>query len=156
MTYEIVETIEIAATPQRVFRALTDPAQLRAWWGDPAVCVATHWELDARVGSRWRSRWHWTTPDGRGEKGGGGARPDFEIGGEVLAVEPPRHLVCSWRDDRYPQVPLTTVRYELQATVTGVRVRVIHSGFGGPTPDFQDYRGGWALVLAKLKGHGET
>lgn len=147
MKYEIVETIEIAATPERVFRALTDPALLLAWWGDPAVCVATHWEVDPRVRSRWRSRWHWKTADGG---------PDFEIGGEVLAVDPPRLLVYSWRDERYPQLPVTTVRYELQATAAGVRVRVIHSGFGGPTPDYQDYRGGWSLLLTKLKGYGET
>ena len=30
----IVTEIEVAAPPQRVFKALTDPKQLMRWWGE--------------------------------------------------------------------------------------------------------------------------
>ncbi len=34
----VSQEIEIAAPPERVFRALTDPKQLFAWWGkEPSV-----------------------------------------------------------------------------------------------------------------------
>jgi uncharacterized protein YndB with AHSA1/START domain len=52
VTRRIVEQIEIAAPPSRVFAALTDPAQLLAWWGNRATFPSTHWELDPRVGGK--------------------------------------------------------------------------------------------------------
>ena len=110
MTRRIVEEIEIAAPPARVYAALTDPVQLLAWWGDRRSCPSTHWELDARVGGRWLSRW----------RGADGAT--FTLGGEILEIDPPRVLAYSWWDERYPGLPHTTVRYELTATATGTRV----------------------------------
>jgi hypothetical protein len=39
----IVGEVEVAAPPERVFRALTDPAQLIRWWGDD-ICKTSVWE----------------------------------------------------------------------------------------------------------------
>ena len=48
----IVTEIEIAAPPERVFQALTDPSQLMLWWAaSPAGAL---WEMDARPGGKWR------------------------------------------------------------------------------------------------------
>src|SRR2546430_17263713 len=55
MTRRIVERIEITASPERVFEALTDPAQLLAWWGDRASFPSTEWRLDPRRGAGWVS-----------------------------------------------------------------------------------------------------
>ena len=85
MSREIVETIEINASPERVFRALTTPAELLLWWGDPAVCPSTHWELDLRVGGKWLSRWRMLA-DGR----------EFALGGEIVTLDPPRLLILTW------------------------------------------------------------
>ena len=38
-------TVEIAAPPARVFRALTTPAQLAAWWGQPGMYTTSDWQL---------------------------------------------------------------------------------------------------------------
>ena len=46
----IVAEIEIAAPPQRVFQALTDPKQLIRWWGLEGPIKTTLWEMDAPVG----------------------------------------------------------------------------------------------------------
>ena len=140
----IVETIDVAAPPSRVFRALTTPDELVEWWGDPAVCGAVHWELEPRAGGVWRSRWRWTA-DGT----------EFDIHGEVLTFEPPSLIVYSWRDDRYPDVVITTVRYDIEPTADGCRVRVTHSGFAAETADYMDYRGGWSSVLRGLKRGSE-
>src|SRR5438270_13863200 len=57
MTRRIVERIEITASPERVFEALTDPAQLLAWWCDRASFPSTECRRDPRVGGKCRSRW---------------------------------------------------------------------------------------------------
>ena len=41
----VVTEIEIAAPPERVFEALTDPAQLMLWWA--ATPKGARWEMDA-------------------------------------------------------------------------------------------------------------
>ena len=140
----IVERVEIAATAARVFRALTTPTELLAWWGDRATYPSTHWEIDLRVGGQWLSRWR--GPDGE----------VFALGGEILELEAPYRLVVSWWDERYPGLPVTTVRYEIAETRNGVEVIVTHSGFDGERQDFADYHGGWPTVLRKLRAHAES
>jgi uncharacterized protein YndB with AHSA1/START domain len=143
---QIVESIDIAATPECVFRALTDPEALVAWWGDAASYPATHWEMDLRVGGKWLSRWK-NLADGS----------EFELGGEILEVRAPHLLVVSWWDDRYPGLDLTTVRYEVERLANGgSRVRVTHSGFDGARADFDDYNGGWSMVLSKVRTYAEV
>jgi uncharacterized protein YndB with AHSA1/START domain/catechol 2,3-dioxygenase-like lactoylglutathione lyase family enzyme len=143
---QIVESIDIAAPAERVFRALTDPEALMAWWGDPTSYPATHWEIELRKGGKWLSRWK-NLADGS----------EFELGGEVLEVRAPHLLVVSWWDDRYPGLEHTTVRYEIERLPNGgSRVRVTHSGFDGTRADFDDYNGGWSSVLSSLRTHAET
>jgi uncharacterized protein YndB with AHSA1/START domain len=142
---QIVETVDIAAPPERVFRALTEPQELLAWWSEPASYPATHWELDLRRGGKWLSRWK-NLADGM----------EFELGGEVLECQPPYRLVVSWWDDRYPGLERTTVEYDVERLPGGgSRLRVTHSGFEGARPDFDDYSGGWSTVTAKLRAHVE-
>jgi uncharacterized protein YndB with AHSA1/START domain/catechol 2,3-dioxygenase-like lactoylglutathione lyase family enzyme len=144
ITRRIVEEIEIAAPPTRVFAALTDPVQLLAWWGDRRTFPSTHWELDARVGGRWLSRWR--GPDGA----------SFALGGEILEIDPPRVLAYSWWDERYPGLSHTIVRYQLTPTAVGTRVTLTHDGFDAVRADFADYNGGWPSVMRSLRAHAES
>ena len=139
MDREIVHVVDIGRPPERVFTALTDPNELVQWWTDERLYVASLWQLDPRVGGAWDSRWRWTAS---GE--------EFSLGGEVLAFDPPRLLVYSWRDGRSPDLPPTTVRYEIEARPGGSRIRMTHSGFDPHRPDFADYTGGWPGVFEKL------
>ena len=50
----ILGSVEIAAPPERVFRALTTAEQAE-WWGSPELYRVTKWTGDARRGGRWRS-----------------------------------------------------------------------------------------------------
>lgn len=140
----IAEQIEISAPPERVFAALTEPTQLLAWWGDRTSYPSTHWQLDPRVGGTWLSRWR--APDGQ----------SFALGGEIIAFDPPRLLAYTWWDERYPGLPLTTVRYELTPTAIGTHVAMTHEGFDAVRADFDDYNGGWSTVLRKLRAHSES
>jgi len=59
---DLVLTRLINAPRELVFAAFTDPRHVRQWWG-PRDFPATHVELDARVGGRWRNCL--TSVDGR-------------------------------------------------------------------------------------------
>ncbi len=135
MEDQIVVEIEIAAAPERVFRALTDPQQLISWFGG-SKC----WELDLRVGGKWLAT-GWDKSCG-----------DWEMKGEVIDLNPPSLLAYTWwTDTAHDRGQQTTVRYDLERTDKGTRVRVTHSGFAGNREALEDYRGGWAVELELLR-----
>jgi uncharacterized protein YndB with AHSA1/START domain len=115
--------IEIAAPPEHVFEALTDPAQLAAWWGSGETHRARDWQADVQPGGRWHAR----TTDAAGREG--------SLAGEYRVVDPPRVLEHTWQAS-WDEAP-TVVRYELAPAqvggVSGTRVTVTHTGFDGVT-----------------------
>jgi uncharacterized protein YndB with AHSA1/START domain len=98
------------ATPERLFEAWTDPAQLQKWWGPEGVtCIDP--EVDLRVGGRYRI---------------GNQLPDGKIlwiAGEFEVIEPPHRLTYTWRlegsSDAFERV---TVRFEPRGGATEVIV----------------------------------
>jgi hypothetical protein len=50
----ILATVEIAAPPERVFRALASE-EICQWWVRPGVFDTREWTGDVRVGGRWRA-----------------------------------------------------------------------------------------------------
>ena len=77
----ILATAEIAAPPERVFRALTTPDEIVRWWGSDEVYHTTGWTADLRVGGRWRA-------EGRGADGqpfAAGGRSFTSVGADVEA-----------------------------------------------------------------------
>lgn len=150
----ICET-EIAAPPERVFVALTDPRQLFVWWGrEPSVELSV-FEMDARPGGRWRFR---CRPVAGADRGAVGEQlrcnrmEEFEAHGEVLECVPPRLLVWSWIANwhEHPIEP-TLVRWELSPTSRGTHVRVTHSGLAHEPIACRDYKQGWDGVLRLLQ-----
>ena len=81
----IVSEIRIAASPERVFRALSDPGELQRWFRNPE-CPPKSWKMDARVGGQYS----YTTPKGSIVVNG---LSEFECHGEILECDPPRLLV---------------------------------------------------------------
>ena len=49
----VVSEIEIAAPPGRIFQALTDGGQLMRWFTS-TECPVKFWEMDPRLGGRYR------------------------------------------------------------------------------------------------------
>jgi uncharacterized protein YndB with AHSA1/START domain len=140
----VVAEIHLAAPPERVFKALTEGAELLRWFTD-ASCPAIVWEMDARVGGRYR----YATATGTMVVNG---VDRFECHGEILQLESPRLLVYTWFANWHKNKALrTVVRWELTPNGDGTRVTVTHSGLAGEESAHQDYSGGWPGVLLSLK-----
>jgi uncharacterized protein YndB with AHSA1/START domain len=109
--------------PERVWRALTDPAELGGWLIDTDFVP-----LPGRT----------FTLD---------ARPSLGIiDGEVIDVEPPRLLRCRWSGE-FGQ---TVVTFTLTPVGSGTRLRVTHSGWDGPgLPHRDGFDSGWLDKLTK-------
>ena len=100
----------IRATPDRLFDAWTDPAQLVRWWGPQGV-VCTHAEIDLRIGAHYRLANRF--PDGT----------VVWIAGEFERIDPPFRLVYSWRVEPQVDGERVTVTFEPRGDVTDVVVR---------------------------------
>jgi len=133
----IVEEILIRATPERIFRALTDPEELIAWWGSPETYRCRSWELSLEVGGSWRCS---------GQNASG--RP-FRVEGRFLEIDPPRLLAYSWRAS-WVDAPETKVRIELRPEEDGTRLIWTHSGFAGHPRALEDHEGGLPAVVGWL------
>jgi uncharacterized protein YndB with AHSA1/START domain len=108
---EVVKTLALAASPSRVWKALTDPAELVQWFPDERA------DIEAEPGKE--GHWVW--------KNHGSYAVRFDI------VDPPGRLVWSWARD--PDVPLgetvvTTVELRLEPNEDGgTTLSVRESGF---------------------------
>ncbi len=112
-------TVEIAAPPEEVFEALTDPAQLEEWWGTPESYRTSDWQLEPSAGGEWSV--HTKAPDGT----------EASVHGEYRVVDPPRTLEFTWAAS-WDDFTETTVRFDLAPAVvrgvSGTRITVTHSG----------------------------
>lgn len=112
-----VASVEVPATPERVFRAISS-REIINWWVRPGVFDTTEWAGEARVGGRWRA------------SGTVRGRP-YTLEGEFLTVEPNRELVHTWQTVGSPAAA-TTVAYRLEPLDRGTRIMLRHSGFTSP------------------------
>lgn len=135
----IVVEVDIAAPPDRVFKAISDPEQVRR--RSPELNV---FEMDTRVGGRWYLELRLPQP----YRGVSIIRHE----GEILELDPPRLLVYSWLANFHkdPQMQ-SVVRWELSPTPSGTHVKLTHSGLGTEPESAKDYAGGWPGVLEILK-----
>ncbi|MGA8153059.1 MAG: SRPBCC domain-containing protein [Terriglobales bacterium] len=155
----IVAEIFIAAPPERVFQAITDPQQASRWWGQPGLYRITGWKGELRTGGKWQSTG--VSADGT----------TFQVEGEYLEVDPPRLLVHTWNAS-WCGLARTVVRWELeprpvhglqhsgpQKLGTGTLVRIRHDGFDPATKAAADHGQGWIRVLGWMQAfveRGET
>lgn len=133
----VLASVEIAAPPERVFKALTSAEDVMRWWGGSASHRITKWEADVRSGGKWRA-------DGKSQNGGA-----YQIHGEYIEVDPPRKLVFTWRPD-WDAPNETRVTYILEPLETGTRLTLRHEGFAGRAPMCRNHGDGWTHVLGLL------
>jgi uncharacterized protein YndB with AHSA1/START domain len=102
------------APPELVYRALTEPAYIRRWFG-PRRLDITECEADLRVGGTWRVVQR--APDGS----------EFVFGGSFLELDPPRRRVGTFRWEGAPEHEAVET-FELSAVEGGTLVtsRVDH------------------------------
>jgi uncharacterized protein YndB with AHSA1/START domain len=156
----VVAEIFIAAPPERVFQAISDPNQTAQWWGQKGMYRITGGHADVRAGGKWHS------------EGVGADGTKFRVDGEYLEVEPPRLLVHTWLPSYRPNPKKTVVRWELEPRNVhglqtsgphkmgmGTAVTIRHSGFAGDVKDASDHGNGWTRVLGWMQAFvekGET
>ena len=140
----IVGEIQIAAPPERVFRALSDANELKRWFSGPD-CPAKSWKMDAHVGGQYS----YATQNGSITVNG---VSEFECHGEILECDPPRLLVYTWIANWHDDASKATiVRWELEKKGSGTLVKVTHSGLASMPIAREDYSGGWTGVVQMLK-----
>ena len=136
----ILATVSIAAPPERVFRAITEPGEIVRWRGSEELYRTTNHVADLRPGGAWRS-------EGKGADG-----TPFAVEGEFILVEPPHRLSMSWRPG-WDGGNVTTVTFLLEPTEAGTRLTLRHEGFGDRAEPCRDHADGWERVLGWLAGH---
>jgi uncharacterized protein YndB with AHSA1/START domain len=134
-----VYTIYIAATPERVWQALTTAEFSRKYFSGFAV------EMEERLGGSFIVR----APDG-----------STHISGEVLEYDPPRRLTVSWNVN-WPglvdKLGPTLVTYEIEPAGEAVRL-TMSERHDRDLPDdiLSGGRQGWPAILSGLKSLLET
>jgi uncharacterized protein YndB with AHSA1/START domain len=131
---DTTHTVELKASPERVFRALASK-EITDWWVRPGVFDTREWTGDVRPGGHWRC-----SGLGRGQP--------YAIEGDFQEVTPPRKLVHTWQPVGAPAA-LTTVTYLLEPNGTGTRLTLHHTGFA--SPELCKNTGiGWDTSFARL------
>jgi uncharacterized protein YndB with AHSA1/START domain len=133
---ENVYEVEIATTPERLWKAITDPQETRKFWYG-ALSIS-----DWKVGSRWTSE----SPDG-----------EVYLDGEILEIDPPRRLVHTFHvvheAEAAAEAP-SRLEFEIIPIGNRCRLTVTHTGRGPAAMDYTN--GGWETILGGLKELLET
>jgi uncharacterized protein YndB with AHSA1/START domain len=127
----IERTMEFDATPERVWKAISDPAELSRWFGDDTL-------LDLTVGGDGAMVW-----DRHGS---------FAV--RVVEVDPPRRLAWRWvheADVAFDDAPSTLVEWTVTPRDGGGAV--LHLRESGFLTDHhhQQNTEGWTEELAELQ-----
>lgn len=134
-------SIEIEATPEAVWDALTEPAQLSSWWGSSDSYRTFDWQVDLRPGGKWSSQAENVDGSNRGR-----------VYGEYKQVERPSLLAYTWTPS-WDDFAETLIVVELTPIANGTRVKVRHSGFAARPASGAAHGEGWKRVLGWLAGH---
>ena len=145
---QLVIERSIAAPPERVFDAFTDPEQLIQWWWPQGfTCPAA--EVDLRVGGTYRLAMQWP-----------GAVPSENqfshcMSGEYYEIERPHRLVMSGRavNDEQGEIFATLIELTFEAR-DGRTVLTMRQSYFEPLPPPEALAGaeqGWNEQLDKLE-----
>jgi uncharacterized protein YndB with AHSA1/START domain len=143
----IDRTIDIEAPPDRVWRALTDAAELSAWF---QVSIEGPIAPDTDI---WMTSVH---PDHAGQR--------FRV--RFTEMTPPRRLVWEWHPGAvdpavdYSREPRTTVTFTLEPSAGGTRLVLSETGFDAialarRAKVYKDNSQGWSEVLVWLQRYVE-
>jgi uncharacterized protein YndB with AHSA1/START domain len=124
----------IAATPEKVWQALTDPAFSRQYFFGFAV------DVEPRTGGALAFRY----PGGR-----------VHISGEVVDWSPPRRLSCTWLVEgvaEFAELPECLVTYDIERVGDSVRLTMTEShSWDIPDAILSGGQAGWPAILSSLK-----
>jgi len=144
----IDRSIEIQAPPERIWRALTNAAELAAWFQ-----VTIEGEI-APGREVWMTSVH---PQHTGQR--------FLV--RFVEMTPPRRFAWQWHPGAvdanvdYSREPWTTVTFALEPIASGTRLTVSETGFDAISLErrarvYRDNSQGWTEVLGWLQRYAET
>ena len=126
------------ASPERVFRAWTQPSALREWWCPPGW-IAGEIDLDVRVGGSYCIRMSRV----------GDSLP-VAVRGQFIEVRPPERLVYTWRwEGAFANLPETLVTLELRGSESETLLTLRHDKFADGAI-LQQHRTGWIAACNRL------
>ena len=128
-------TRAFAASRERVFRALTEPQDLTAWFGPSDDYATAGVEVDLRVGGRYSIALR--TPSG----------DVIRVGGTYREVLAPSRLVFTWQWDGNPRETLVTI--DLVEAGGRTELRLTHERFADAA-DRDGHDGGWRGSFERL------
>jgi uncharacterized protein YndB with AHSA1/START domain len=137
----IVQEITISAPAERIFEALTNPAELVQWWRAEGRFQATNMESELQPKGRW-------VMQGIGMNG----KP-FTIRGTYREIVRPRLLAFTWLPDWQLDAVETLVRIELEEKNGVTTVRLTHSGLS--TDQSRANHKGWPELLSSLRAYAQ-
>lgn len=128
----------IAAQRGTVYKALTDPEELRKWWG-PRDFTAPRIEFDPQVGGGYRIAMQ--PPDG----------DLFHLAGEFREVDPPARLAYTFRwDPPHPDDKETVVILSLEDRGADTQLCLIQGKFA-TDERYALHEAGWIESLLRLE-----
>ena len=132
-----VYEIFIRTTPERLWRAITDPADTRNYY------YGTEARSDWKVGSKLVYMDH-------GES---------SLDCTILEIEPARRLVHSFTMVYDPEMAAerpSRVTWEIEQLGDACRLTLVHDDFDGETKTYREVEHGWSQILSGLKTWLET
>ncbi len=129
---DILHEVTIAATPDKVFKAITEQQGLAAWW-------TTHTVAEPRVGSVGE----FSFPGG------------FVIKMEITKLEPGRKVYWTVKEGA-PDWAGTHVTWDLTPSDNGTKVRFGHRDYASADGSLAGVSYTWAWYLTSLKDYVET
>jgi len=135
---EFVYVTYIRTTPEKLWRALTEPEFTRQFW------VGTTQECSWEPGASWRI----VVPDGR-----------VIDSGEVIEIEPHKRLVLKWRHHLFPEMSGdgdSIMTYEIEQMEDSVKLTVTHVNDKSGSKFIKGVSNGWPQILSSLKSLLET
>jgi len=122
-------TRTFAAPREKVFRAWTDPEELKKWWG-PVGYATPIAKVGLRVGGKYRLGMR-KLPDGK----------IFHLSGTYREVRASEKLVYTWFWENEPELGETLVTVEFRARSSSTEVVVTHELFPNQKMRDDHYKG---------------
>jgi uncharacterized protein YndB with AHSA1/START domain len=106
---QVIRTIEIRATPSKVWRFIATQDALRRW-------ISPNLEIDLKVGGQYR----FLGPDNK-----------TWVSGHVMELVPEGWLILSWLEEDQGWIHPARFVVALEASAAGTKITIIHEGFAG-------------------------
>ena len=140
-TEEIVieKNIVIDASPEVVFKAITDQDELTNWFPDQAI-------LEPRLGGKVKFSFYKDKEQKQGEL-------ECVPEGTIIEFIPNKKISYTWRQTNTPDFPRTIVTWELEEIADNkTQVKLLHTGFE-PGKLFKQHDEGWSYFLNRLQSY---